>query len=592
MYIPPNLLPSFDIFGKIFLKGLKEGRNLGKIKKLSLSTKFTIITISLLAIFSILISFIIKTVVTDSIKEMATEKAKGDLKLGYELLDEKYPGNWHKSGDKLYKGDVLVSGNEEMVDYIGELTKDTVTIFLGDTRVTTNVIKDGERAVGTQASPEVTEQTLRQGKNYYGEANVVGNNYQTAYQTIKDEQGEIIGMWYVGAPVDLVDEALHHLNIVLFSSLAILVLLAFAVTIPFTNRMKKRLGLLGDALERAGHGDLTAEIADAGADEISSLANSYGKMRENLVQLVMKMRETAETVAASAEEMSAGAEETAKATESIADSVQEMASSAEDQVTHTDRLNETVKQISDGIKQITYNTGEVQKATEENSQAAQNGATVIEKTRNQVVLIHEMTQSTADFINQLNVKSKEIGNIINMITAISEQTNLLALNAAIEAARAGEHGKGFAVVASEVRKLAEQSSQSAIQIQELISSIQKDITHSVESMESGKTAIGHGLELAEEAEQSFKRISHSVLSVNEQIGSVSTSVRDINRGTEDMVHLLEEIVYKIQQSSDATQSAASATEEQSASMEEIHAFSQSLSHLAEELRSSINAFKL
>ncbi|HAQ07749.1 MAG TPA: methyl-accepting chemotaxis protein [Bacillus bacterium] len=565
---------------------------MGRLARLKLSTKFILITVGLLILFSAIISVILNTVVADSIKEAATEKAKGDLALGYETIDLKYPGEWRSEGDKLYKGSALINENEEIVDYIGELTGGTVTIFNGDTRVTTNVVKDGKRAVGTQASEEVVKHTLEGGHTFYGEANVVGHEYQTAYQPIKDQNGKTIGMWYVGAPVDMVSKAISNINLVLLSSLAGLILVSLLVILPFTNRMNKRLLLLGQALEHSGKGDFTIEVFDKGGDEISRLAESYGKMRGNLGDLVLQIREAAETVAASAEELNAGAEETARATDSIASSVQEVASSADEQVKHTDELNHTVRTMTAGIRNIASGAEEVKTAVERNSSAAQTGAQIMEKTRQQVLTINEMTKATSLSIHQLQEKSTEIGSIINIITAISEQTNLLALNAAIEAARAGEHGKGFAVVAAEVRKLAEQSNKSASQIQELIGSIQKDISESVVSMENGRSAISEGIGLADEAKESFDKINDSIQSVNAQIGTVSQSVQGLDSGTENMLGVLSEIVGQIQQTSTASQSVAAATEEQSASMEEIYAFSQSLSSLAEDLRSSVQQFKL
>lgn len=570
----------------------KGDRQMRKMKALKLSTKFLLITIGLLVLFSGIISVILNTVVVNSIKDAATEKAKGDLVLGLEALDLKYPGNWRIEGDRLYKGDTLINENEEIVDYIAGMTGGTVTIFKGDTRVTTTVMKDGKRATGTQASEEVISHTLKGGHTFYGEANVLGKEYQTAYQAIKDPSDKIIGMWYVGAPIDMVSKAIKHINTVLIISLAGLIALSLGIILPFMRNMNKRLLRLGEALEHAGAGDFTVKVSDQGGDEISALSKSYGLMQKNLAELVLQIREAAETVAASAEELNAGAEETARATDSIATSVQEVASSAEEQVRHTDQLDQTVRMMTEGIRSIAAGAEEVKLATEENSAAARSGAEVIEKTRQQVLTINDMTEATSTSIHQLQEKSKEIGSIINLITAISEQTNLLALNAAIEAARAGEQGKGFAVVAEEVRKLAEQSNKSASQIRELIGSIQKDIGKSVVSMESGRSAISEGIGLAGAAKDSFDKINASIQSVNEQIGEVSVAVSELDNGTGSMLQVLGGIVGHIQHTSDATQSVASATEEQSASMEEIYAFSQSLSTLAEDLRSSVQKFKL
>lgn len=563
-----------------------------RLLALRLGTKFNILVVSLLLLFSLIVSVIINIVVTDAIKSTATEKAKGDLQLGYIALDAKYPGDWHVKNDELYKGSTLVNGNEEMVDYIGELTNGTVTIFLGDTRVITNVINNGKRAIGTTASQEVVTKTLKNGQNYYGEANVVGHIYQTAYQPIMDKDGAIIGMWYVGAPINMVGTAVKQVNLALLTTLIVLIAVATIVTMIFSRRIRKRLFELETALEKAGDGDFTYVVHDKTGDEISMLASSYGKMRQSLVSLILKIRESAETVAASSEQLYAGAEETAKASDMIAASLQEVAGATNEQVVSTEHLNGTVNEMSSGIKQISDNSKEVQQSTTNNLKDAEQGIEIVGKTRKQVETIDDMTKLTSNYIDQLHVKSREIGNIINMITDISEQTNLLALNAAIEAARAGDQGRGFAVVAEEVRKLAEQSNRSAHQISELILGIQGDIKQSVDSMENGRLAINEGLELATTAEASFRKINESIQIVDNQIRNVSAAAQKIDEGTGHILVTLDEITTKIHHTSDSAQNVASATEEQNASMQEVYASSQGLSKLAEELRDAVQTFKI
>lgn len=149
------------------------------------------------------ISLITMRTVYDKIVAVTHEKLKGNVAMGSAMVNQKYPGEWSIKDNQLFKGPTLMNGNFEIVDSIGMLTSDTVTIFQGDTRVATNV-KDssGARAVGTKASAIVTEATLMNGKTYIGRAQVVGKWTNTAYEPIRDSQNKkIIGMFYVGVGV-------------------------------------------------------------------------------------------------------------------------------------------------------------------------------------------------------------------------------------------------------------------------------------------------------------------------------------------------------------------------------------------------------
>lgn len=146
----------------------------------------------------------------------AEEKLKSDLKFGARYLDLNYPGNWHFENHKLYKGPALMEGNYGIVDEIGKLTGDTVTIFKADTRVATNVYKEGKRAIGTQAASQVAEVVLKQGREFIGEADVAGTKNITAYQPIKDSTGKIIGIWYVGVPATPYDDASQSFMFAMF----------------------------------------------------------------------------------------------------------------------------------------------------------------------------------------------------------------------------------------------------------------------------------------------------------------------------------------------------------------------------------------
>ena len=206
--------------------------------------------------------------------------------------------------------------------------------------------------------------------------------------------------------------------------------------------------------------------------------------------------------------------------------------------------------------------------------------------------IHGSVDDTAKVIQKLEERSKEIGQIIEVITGISDQTNLLALNAAIEAARAGEHGKGFAVVADEVKNLAEQSKESADKIANLIQQIQHDTTHAVEMMGKGTADVAEGISVVQVTGEGFKRIQQSIDQVTSQIQEISAVSEEMSASVEQVHASVDQVAQIVKEASTNTENIAAASEEQLASMEEITASSNSLSKMAEDLLAQMKQFKM
>jgi methyl-accepting chemotaxis protein len=311
---------------------------------------------------------------------------------------------------------------------------------------------------------------------------------------------------------------------------AVSVLIVVAVILLYSRYIVSNIGRVNEMARMMSAGDFTGLIEVKSTDEFGQMAHNFNTMTESLKTMLSRVAGHTHHVASTSEELTASAEQTSKATEQIAQAIQEVAGG----------------------------------------------------TDNQLLLVGQL----------LGEKSKEIGQIVSLITSIAGQTNLLALNAAIEAARAGEHGRGFAVVADEVRKLAEQSAAAAGQISGLISEIQNETTKAVQAMDEGSSAVNDGMMMVDNASNAFQHISQAVNNVFSQIKEVSSSIDGIYQGTQDMVYSMKEITRISESSASNTQHVAAAAEEQTASMEEIAAASATLSRMAEELHDIINQFKV
>lgn len=301
----------------IHIKKEKQRGNYKAKLKLNLGTKINLIVLGVVLLFSLVVGTVIIQQVSNRIEEFAVEKARGDLEFAYRYIEHKYPGEWAIKNEKLYKGSTIMNGKLEVVDEIGKDTGNTVTIFQEDTRISTNVTKDGRRIIGTKVSSKVGNTVLKKGQNYYGEAEVLGSRYQTAYMPIKDYKGEVIGIFHVGASQKIIDQINSSFLKTFTITLIAVILIASLTTLWFTRKLKKRLSLISNALSAAGKGDFTTEVLDEAEDELSNLVNDYNSMRENLHNMICELLQTSEQVAVSSEELTADTEQTNKETGTV-----------------------------------------------------------------------------------------------------------------------------------------------------------------------------------------------------------------------------------------------------------------------------------
>lgn len=378
----------------------------------------------------------------------------------------------------------------------------------------------------------------------------------------------------------------------LAASLVLLLLVVVYITV-MSKRLAAPIALLRDECLLITQGDLRERPVKAvSEDEIGQLAKGMRDMRKALQALVGQVSTQSEQVAASSEELTASAQQSADAANQVAGSITEIAQGTQQQADSAEYISMIAEAMVESTKEIVSVAGEVSEIARTTSTEAEQGRQAVEKTIGQMNVIGEGSDAVQRAIAELTKGSREIGEIVTLISSIAGQTNLLALNAAIEAARAGEHGRGFAVVAEEVRKLAEESNQAAQQIGTLIQHNQVNMDQAVKATEAGADAIQQGINMVNATGEAFGKIVDSIVVVSDQINGIADSISKMSVGSEEMGVGIQDVARISASTSAETQSVSAATEEQSASMQEIASASQSLAQLAAALQNQVSKFRV
>lgn len=381
-------------------------------------------------------------------------------------------------------------------------------------------------------------------------------------------------------------------QITLIVILIITVLLAISIALVISRNITKSVALVSTSLRNVSEGDLTIEkLSITSKDELGDMANALNLMVENLRELISKVGESSQKVEESSKSLSTSSSESSLVTEQIANTISQLAEGAIKQASELQTANSTFNDIVSNIKHVSLNAENVYTTSTKVSNISESGVKQSNAAVEKIVSIENVSNETSNVIKALSDELNKVGEIITMIKGISEQTNLLALNAAIEAARAGEQGKGFAVVSDEVRKLAEQTSNSAEQISSLIYSIQEKSNNAVSIINLSSKEISEGVITVNNAGELFKKIADEISNINTQIKDVSLSVQDIENDSIKVVSSIQSVASIAEEFAASSEEVSAASEEQSASIHEVSRSANDLGEMSINLKSLVNKFK-
>ena len=353
-------------------------------------------------------------------------------------------------------------------------------------------------------------------------------------------------------------------NLWTWVGMIIATLLAVAIAIITVSRITKPLAEVNRILDIVASGDMTQRLDDSAKDEFGELSKSCNTLIDNLRSLIKGIISRSTQLAAASEQTSAITAESSQA-------IRNQQAQVEQAATATTEMSSTSQTVSNSAQQALNEIKNADKEAERVKGISNNNKATIEQLAREV-------DDASQVINKLHQDSASIGSILDVIRGIADQTNLLALNAAIEAARAGEYGRGFAVVADEVRSLASKTQESTQEIQSMIESLQTGAEAAVTAMSKGKQRAVSCVEQTDLASSALDSITFAVSQAHDVSEEISTAALEQQQVAQEISERLESIVAIAEQTAEgANQTNISSSE---------------VAKLAEELRLSVDEFKV
>lgn len=346
-----------------------------------------------------------------------------------------------------------------------------------------------------------------------------------------------------------------------------------------------------DDTDKTAIGDFTGVLEVNTGDEFEELADNFNKMKKNISNLINNVYVSINEVNSSSTGLASISEEVAASMGQVASTVEEITRGAMESATSIETLSTDMEGVSLSIDKITTSIQEVNAESIKTKKLSEAGVEIIAKVKEK----SDQTKiSTNDVNEEVLLVSESVQRIAKMnetIAQITEQTNLLALNAAIEAARAGEAGRGFAVVADEIRKLAEETSRSAKEIDEVIKDVMDKVIRSVESVSDATTSVMDQEESINEAETIFKEIIGAIITVSNRVEKITIDIDAVDKSKENVIAQIHSLSSITEETAAGAEEVSASCQEVATATEEFASSSTFLRQLAEELEKKILKFK-
>lgn len=369
-------------------------------------------------------------------------------------------------------------------------------------------------------------------------------------------------------------------------------LIAILIGIFISNGIGNTIKYTVKQLKKVASGDLTVRVMTKRKDEFAILASSITNMLSNMQALIQEVETVCNEFIHSVNSINESSGTFVNTTKDIETAVYEIDEGISQQAEDSSQCLLQMDELSGKIITVSDNADEISNIADSTKQVIDNGMKIMEDLNDKTSSTSIITKNVLQTIGILEEKSRSIGEIVNVINSISEETNLLSLNASIEAARAGAAGRGFSVVADEIRKLADQSSVAANQINHIIEEIIDNTQAAATTAKEAETIVNMQVNAVKNTSQCFDQMNQHVAHLVNRLSSIRDSVHSMNAARTTTLNSMESISAVLQQTSASSTTVTSTVKKQLHAVTDLDQAANHLLTKAKELETAINQFTI
>ena len=566
---------------------------------MKLRAKIIMISVIPVVVFGIFIYFFAKIRVTNSMEAEVFNGLHSSVLAVRSALGEINTDPYTLNGDFLMKGDFNVTNETGIVDDVKAGTGTVTTIFYGDTRYATSVVKPGtnERVLYTQAGEKVINTVLNGGQEYSASnVDIVGSKYYTYYIPLYQQgTNEVIGMVFCGRAQDDVEKEIGVVTNSILVATVIAVILASVLAIIVSMMIVNAINRSVVVLEKVADGNLTEAVPEdlmKRKDELGMMSKCIENLRESLIEIISEIKRRSSDLYSSSDKLDTASREATDSIGQVNQAIAEISDGASSQANETQSATENVILMGNMVEDTSSQLKDLIDISETMRQAGTRAIDTLDK----LDKINKRASSAIDLIyDQTNTTNESVARIQEataLITDIAEETNLLSLNASIEAARAGEQGRGFAVVANQIQKLAEQSNESASRIASIITELLADSEKSVKTMDEVRQIMEEQSEDVRRTQEAFEDVRSGIDQTTSGMGNISEKTSSLDEARVSVVDVVQNLTAIAEENAASTQQTSASANEFSSLVGNIKDETVTLKEIADDIERSVGQFQI